>query len=77
MTVTADDRRCVILPTAQPGESFNLQLIDGGKILLTPLESQPVPTAKVTVLKENGYTVGLLDRPINEQALKEALVAFP
>jgi hypothetical protein len=45
--------------------------------MLTRLEpSQPRP-AKVTVKKEGRYSVGCLDRPINEAALKEALAEFP
>jgi hypothetical protein len=77
MTVTADSSRRVILRPAKPGERFDLRVERPGRYILTklePLESRP---AKVRLVKRNGYTVGVLDRPIDPEALKQALADFP
>jgi hypothetical protein len=76
MTVIADKKKSVILPTAKPGDRFDLQVISEGKILLIPLAAAP-KSANVKIEKKDGFTVGVLDRPINEQAIKEALIEFP
>ncbi len=76
MTVVADDKRRVTLPT-KPGERFDVQTLGDEKFILTrlaPFETRP---AKVTFKKVDGYTVGELGHPINEAALKEALAEFP
>lgn len=77
MTVVADEKNSVTLPTAKPGDRFDLQVISEGKILLTPLASTPAPAANVRIEKKDGFTVGVLDHPIDEQALAEALKQFP
>ena len=76
MTVVADDKRRVTLPT-KPGERFDVQTFGDEKFILTrlaPVETRPV---RVTFKKVDGYTVGGLGHPINEAALKEALAEFP
>ena len=79
MTTTADSRKRVILPAAKPGDRFDVQVSPDGAFILRRLE--PVKKAnrpaKVTFVKEGRFTVGVLDRPINEEALKEALAEFP
>lgn len=76
MTVIADNKKRVTLPT-KPGERFDVRVLGDGQFVLTRLEpSQPRP-AKVTVRKVGRYSVGHLDRPISEAALKEALAEFP
>lgn len=77
MTVVADVRKCVLLPTAQPGDRFDLQIAGEGKFVLTRLGSDPVGPAKVRVEKRGDFSVGVLDRPIDDQALAEALNEFP
>jgi hypothetical protein len=76
MTVIADEKKSVILPTARPGDRFDLQVISEGKIVLVPLAGASKP-ANVTIEKKDGFTVGVLDQPIDEQAIKEALNEFP
>ena len=77
MTVTADEKKRVILPSARPGDTFDVQLTGEGKVVLTRLErAQPEP-AQVTVEKRGRFSVGVLKRPIDEEALKEALAEFP
>jgi hypothetical protein len=76
VTVIADNKKRVTLPT-KPGERFDLRVLGEGKFVLTRLEpSRPRP-AKVTVRRVGHYSVGHLDRPINENALREALAEFP
>lgn len=79
MTTTADDKKRVVLRFAKPGDRFDVQVSEDGSIVLRRL--QPVKTkdrpAKVTFVKEGRFTVGVLDRPIDEEALKQALAEFP
>jgi hypothetical protein len=77
MTVVADDKKSVALPGAKPGDRFDLQVITEGKILLTPLGATSAQSASVRVEKKDGFTVGVLDRPIDEKALSESLNTFP
>jgi hypothetical protein len=77
MTVVADEKKSVTLPGAKPGDRFDLQVISEGKILLTPLASTQTQPAAVRVEKKNGFTVGVLNQPIDEKALSEALNEFP
>lgn len=76
MTVIADNKKRVVLPGAKPGDVFDVQDIGTKKILtlLKPVSPRP---AKVTIKKESGYSVGKLDRSIDDAALKEALAEFP
>jgi hypothetical protein len=76
MTVVADDKRRVTLPT-KPGERFDVQTLGDEKFILTRLAPVATRPAKVTFKKVDGYTVGELGHPINEAALKEALAEFP
>lgn len=77
MTVIADARKCVLLPTAQPGDRFDVEIAGEGKFVLTRLEAGASGAAKVKVEKRGGFTVGVLDHPIDEQALETALNEFP
>jgi len=74
--VTADDKKRVVLPTSQPGESFDLQIPSDGIFVLTRLSAAAAPS-KVRLEKRDGFTVGVIDHPISEEALKEALGNFP
>ena len=78
MTVVADSKKRVTLRLAKPGERFDVQVAGDGKFLLTRLEPvRDTPPAKVRIVKRGKYSVGILDRPMDEQALKEALSDFP
>lgn len=78
MTVVADGKKRVTIRLAKPGERFDVQVAGEGKFILTRLEPiQGMPPAKVKIVKRGEYTVGVLDRQINEQAIKEALSDFP
>jgi hypothetical protein len=68
----------VTLRTAKPGDRFDVQLVGEGKFVLTRLEPVPEPgVARVRIKKRNGFSIGVLDRTMSEDALKEALSEFP
>jgi len=53
-TVTADDRRHIVLPDAKPGERFDLSKDSHGRIVLRPLRPEPAEVgseARVVSLK--------------------------
>ncbi len=78
MTVVADNKKRVTLRLAKPGDRFDVQVASDGHYVLTKLE--PVQTkgvAKVRIEKRGQYHVGILNHPINEEALKNALAEFP
>jgi hypothetical protein len=77
MTVVADNKHRVTLRQARPGERFDVAIVEPGKYVLTRLEPARSRPARVRIEKRNGYTVGILDRPIDPVALKEALADFP
>ena len=76
MTVIADNKKRVTSPT-KPGKRFDLQRIGRDKFILTRLAPVPTRPANVKLLKKDGFTVGKLDHPISEAALREALAEFP
>lgn len=78
MTVIADSKKRVTIRHAKPGDRFDVEAAGDGKFILTKLE--PVESgrpARVRVKKRDGFTVGVLDHPISEDAIKEALREFP
>jgi hypothetical protein len=42
MTVVADEKMRVALPTIQPGDSFDLQIAGDGKFLLTRMDAKAI-----------------------------------
>jgi len=78
MTVVADNKKRVTLRLAKPGDRFDVQVSTGGKFILTKLEPvRESAPAKVRIQKRGPYHVGVLNRPMDEEALKEALADFP
>ena len=78
MTVVADSKKRVTLRRANPGDRFDVQISADGKYILTKLEPvRDLPGAKVRIQRRGPYHIGVLDRPINEEALKKALEEFP
>ena len=78
MTVVTDNKKRVTLRLAKPGDRFDVQIISNGNYILTKLEPvQLRDTAKVRIEKRGQYHVGVLDHPINEEALKAAVAEFP
>lgn len=78
MTVVADSKKRVTLRLAKPGDRFDVRVSPEGRFILTKLEPvRETPRAKVRIEKRGRYHVGVLDHPITEEALKEALADFP
>ncbi len=78
MTVVTDNKKRVTLRLARPGDRFDVQVVSDGNYILTKLEPVRLKgSAKVRIEKRGHYHVGILDQPINAEALKEALAEFP
>ncbi len=77
MTVTADENRRVTLPSVRPGDRFDVHLSGEGKVVLTRLDPSQSEPAHVRIEKRGRFSVGVLDHPINQEALNEALADFP
>lgn len=76
-TLTVDDNNRVQLPDVKPRQVFAHEKEANGRIILTPVAPVESKQAEVRFEKRGRYTVGVLDREINEEALKEALANFP
>jgi hypothetical protein len=74
--VIADEKKRVVLPSARPGDQFEVRE-SGETFVLRRLHPARARPAKVKVERRGGFSVGVLDRPIDEEALKEALAEFP
>jgi hypothetical protein len=72
MTVKTDEKRRVVLPSAKPGDVFNVEL-SGGKILLTKLV--PVESKLVRARKVKGIVMGAVDVEIDPTAIVDAIRA--
>lgn len=78
MTVITDNKKRVTLHLAKPGERFEVYTAGDGKFVLTRVEAvQKSNPAKVRIVKRGTYSVGILDHPISEEAIREALNEFP
>ena len=76
MTVITDNEKRVVLPRAQPGECFDVQVCANG-FVLRKLESVSPGPAKVSFIERDGFTVAMADQLMDEEALREALANFP
>ena len=76
MTVTADDRKRVVLPAAKPGDRFDLE-VSGDKMVLTRLVLATDKPEQVKLVKKHGYTVAVGTRPITQEQVRKALDEFP
>jgi len=54
MTAVADNKKRVTIRTAKPGDRFDVQVADDGKVILTPLvaDEKKVPVVKMVRTKE-------------------------
>lgn len=76
-TLTVDDDNRIRLPDVKPRQVFTHEKEAGGRIILTPVEPSEPKSAKVRFVKKDGFTVGITDQPVSEEAIKEALADFP
>jgi hypothetical protein len=77
MTVSADNKRRVVLPWAKPGDLFEVQYCGEGKLTLTKLEPIRSRRTRVRFEKRGKYTVGVSESQVSLEAIKEALAHFP
>ncbi len=76
-TATVDDRKRVRLSDAKPGQVFSVEPRPDGSFFLVPVVPIQPPQAKVRIEKRGRYSVGVLDRTIDQNALEQALADFP
>ena len=77
MTAIADSKHRVTLRQARPGDRFDVEILAEGKYVLTRLEPTKPQPRRVRFEKRSGYTVGISDQPVSEQAIRAALDEFP
>ena len=77
MKVIVDTSRCVFLPGAQAGDTFDMQIAEDGKLILTLLHSAQEFSTTAKIEKRSGFSVGVLDHPIDDKALAAELNEFP
>lgn len=71
MTVKADDKKRVVLPTARPGDMFDVDFSPEGKITLTRLV--PAEPRLVKPRKVNGRWMGAPEARPSHQAITDAI----
>lgn len=67
MTVTADAKNRVTLPSAKPGDQFDVDLEGQNKVVLTKISSADDAPAKMRIEKHGKFSVGVLDRPFTKK----------
>ncbi len=78
MTVVAGNKKRVAIRDAKPGDRFDVRATGNGKFVLTKLEPvSETPLARVRIVKRGKYSVGVIGRPISEEAIKAVLDGFP
>jgi hypothetical protein len=76
MTVTTDAKKRIIIPSARPGDRFDVQVSSDGKLILTRLELADKPD-NIRLIKKNGYTVAVGTKKITAEQVRKALDEFP
>jgi hypothetical protein len=77
ITLKADDRSRVKLPDARPGQVFVYEKAGHGQFILTVVRKEETPVGKVKLVKQGGFTVGVTDRTITPEKIKELLSELP
>jgi hypothetical protein len=73
ITTNADDRKRVVVPQAKPGQVYDAQANGDGSMTLTPLKPARRAPRFLKLEKRGKYTVGVLDGPIDPDALNSPL----
>lgn len=78
-TAKVDKQQRIRIPGVKPGQVFTVENLDNGVIRLTEVKSPKPknPQAKVRFVKRGEYTVGVLSKPVDMNAVKEMLSEFP
>ena len=78
MILVADDKgRLASREFFTPKQAFNVSKESDGSIRVVELEEKPLRPAKVRFEKRNGRTVGVSDRKVSLETIKELLADFP
>ena len=76
MKVIADRRRRVTLPKpVLPGDVFDVELEDGGRLVLTKMENPGRPTAKL--IQRGGFLLLSTPETISWEETRKAMDDFP
>ena len=75
--VKTDNKNRVTLPGAGPKRAFQVERPGQDTWILTRLVPAVGTPSKVKIVKERGFTVGVLGRKINLAAVNKALDEFP
>jgi len=73
-TLTVDDDKRIRLPHVEPRQVFAYEK-EGAKITLTPIEPEKLRPARL--VRENGRTLAVSDRPMTFEDTKAALADWP
>jgi hypothetical protein len=76
-TLKADNRSRVKLPQVKPGQVFCLECPRDGQFVLTRVRKEDAAPNKVRFEKRGGFTVGVPERPVDPELLKQELAEFP
>ena len=75
MTVTADEKKRVVIPDAHVGDCFDVKKAPDGRIVLTKLEKVVRQTAKLITLNGRKYLTS--DHPVSYADTEAAMADFP
>ena len=77
MTVIADKKKRVVLPTAKPGDRFEVQVIGAEEVRLTLMNPAPKAEKARLVRGPNGYLLAVGSRNITQEEVRAAMDEFP
>jgi hypothetical protein len=76
MTVKADNKKRVVLPTAKPGDCFEVQVFDN-ELRLTLMKPVVKPDKVRLVRSPAGYFVAVGTKPITQRQVRGFIDEFP
>src|SRR5437764_8947551 len=74
-SLTVDEKQRIRLPDAKPGQVFAYEKGVAGQVILTPVDPDAVPRAKL--VRRNGRLLGEASRPVTTEDVKRAMENFP
>jgi phage FluMu protein gp41 len=75
MTVVADAKKRVTLRTAKAGDTFDVEVTNEGKVILTKLV--PAATKPIRLVKRHGYSVAIGPARITQEQVRKLMDEFP
>ncbi len=77
VTVIADNKKRVVLPSAKPGDCFQVDLIGDQEVRLTLLKPAPKADKARLVRGPKGYLLAVGSRTITQEEVRAAMDEFP